>query len=414
MSIEWDVGAWKRNAGQVAPEYRVILAGDWTSKRGDERIVAHESGTVYGDVLPILQDADFRIVNLESPLSDSGAPIAKDGPNLRGRRDAVAGLTVVPFNVACLANNHIMDFGAEALDDTLRALHTCGIQTVGAGLSRSSAYSPLIVDLDGLRLGIVNFCVGEDGTAAIDEPGVFGWELGMVVKSIGELRECVDVVIVIAHAGREYVPVPPPYIQRVFRTLSESGADVVVGHHPHVPQGIEVYKGVPLVYSLGNFVFFQKGGPVFRRYGFLLSLELTGGTVSGCSLVPYALKEEGSHQVTGRECEWLYRELRIVSEILVDPQRVREVWHAYIDSFGEAFWQHRNYRGVAAWLVARMKGDYVRVAATLRNRFLTPAHHHFMADGLGRLGAGRLGESEAWAKELVNRWRTLEHPDAEQ
>lgn len=410
MDLDWNAGTWKRTEDSAPPDRRIVVAGDWAPIRNYENAVRHAPGNIYGDLLPVLQGADLRIVNLEVPLSKAGSPIVKEGPNFRGQPDAIGGLTIVPFDVACLANNHIMDFGAEALAETQAALHANGIQTVGAGLSQDDARRPIIMDLPGIRIGILNFCEGEDGTATRDGAGVFGWEIGPVAEATQELRKDADVVIVIAHAGREYVPIPPPYVQTAFRAIAHAGADAVVGHHPHVPQGIEVYGGVPLVYSLGNFIFYQQMASPFQRHGYLLSLELTGKTLSGFTLVPYLLQDEGLRRLTGHEQAILYRQLRRVSEVLDNPGQVRAAWNAFIDDFGEAFWRD-ELGGIVPLLGGDVKGSD-RTAATLRNRFLAPAHRHFMADGLDRMITGRLGTSEAWAAELVHQWRNQGKRDA--
>jgi poly-gamma-glutamate synthesis protein (capsule biosynthesis protein) len=306
----------------------------------------------------------------------------------------------------------MMDFGSGALDDTRMRLHANGIQTVGAGLSRQEALEPLIVDIANTRLGIVNFCEGEDGTSAIDGAGVFGWEIETIIDTVKKLRSRVDVILVISHAGREYTPAPPPYIQETYRVIARNGADIVIGHHPHVPQGIEVFEGIPIVYSLGNFVFSQYTKVEYQRRGYLLSIELTHGKISGFALIPYMLKNAGLQQLTGIQKTSFLQKLRVVSEILANPEQIRTIWDAFIDSFGEAYWKEDC--GSIADLVSLMGKDHINGAAKLRNRFLTPAHRHFIVDGLTRVIAGQIGSSPPWAVDLVQEWRTLEEKGAEQ
>jgi hypothetical protein len=124
------------------------------------------------------------------------------------------------------------------------------------------------------------------------------------------------------------------------------------------------------------------------------------------------LKDSGLQKLTGiQKTAFLWR-LRVVSEILATPDHVRAVWNAFIDSFGEAYW--REDCGGIADLVNLMRQGHINDTARLRNRFLTPAHRHFIADGFTRVIAGQIGSSPPWAVDLVQEWKSLEETDAEQ
>lgn len=409
MNMDWERGIWGNGRGE--PDVRIIVAGDWSPRRQLEQLAIDEPAALYGNLLDPLRNADLRIMNLEGPLSDRDSPILKDGPAFRLAPAVVAGLVEGGFDVACLANNHAMDHGADALQDTLETLARCGIGSVGAGMTRERALEPAIVEAGDLRLGIVNFCEGEDGTAATSGPGTFGWEPDRVVRGVADLREDVDLVMVVAHAGREYLPAPPPYVQRLFRSIASAGADVIIGHHPHVPQGVEIHGGVPIIYSLGNFILHQRRGSALRRFGLLATVEVAAGAVSGLRLIPCVIGESGARLASPAERAWLFDRLRTVSEILEDPDRVGEVWNAFIDRFGQEFWWRRIGRtqSIRALLASRLgmsraRRDHVEPASRLRNHFITPAHHHFLADGLERLASGTLGSSPPWARDLVESW----------
>ena len=154
--MDWEKGVWSQGDSLV-PEHRVVVAGDWYPQGPLLERTISEPTSLYNDLLPILRDADLRVVNLEAPLSDRGSPIPKDGPNHRLPPAAIAGLSVVPIDLACLANNHILDFGPEALRDSLDQLGERGIDTVGAGMSPEDAWRPAIRTISGLTVGIVNF-----------------------------------------------------------------------------------------------------------------------------------------------------------------------------------------------------------------------------------------------------------------
>ena len=121
----------------------VLVASDWAPIRAFDPIVRDAPRRSTGTCFPLLRRADLRIVNCECALTDATTPVWKSGAVFKGAPDHVRGLTAVPFDVACLANNHVLDYGVAGLRETLRVLGRHGVQTVGAGLTESEAYAPL-------------------------------------------------------------------------------------------------------------------------------------------------------------------------------------------------------------------------------------------------------------------------------
>ena len=272
----------------------VLVASDWAPIRAFEPIIRDAPESIYGDLLPVLRRADLRIVNCECALTSASAAVWKSGAVFKGEPAHVAGLTAVPFDIACLANNHVLDYGVAGLRETLRVLARAGIHSVGAGLTEAQALAPLSVLVNGQPIHIVNLSEGEDLTASTGGPGVFGWDIALAAAQTRALKKIGGVVIVIAHCGLEYVPFPPPYVVAAFRALIEAGADCVIGHHPHVPQGIEWWCGRPIIYSLGNFVFYQPTTLHHRKTGFCVSMQCEGGRVTGIELHPYRITDTGT------------------------------------------------------------------------------------------------------------------------
>jgi poly-gamma-glutamate synthesis protein (capsule biosynthesis protein) len=222
---------------------RIIVASDWAPIRAFEPLVNRDPAAAYGDLLAVLRRADLRIVNCECALSTARRPVWKSGAVFKGRPGQAAALAAVPFEAACLANNHVFDYGRDGFEETLAVLARHGVRTVGAGLTFEEATAPLTLAAGGSRVTIVNFGEGEDLTASTGGPGVCGWEIDRLAGSIRRAKKRGDFVIAVGHAGLEYVPFPPPYVVAAFRALSDAGADCVVGHHPHVPQGLERRRG---------------------------------------------------------------------------------------------------------------------------------------------------------------------------
>jgi poly-gamma-glutamate synthesis protein (capsule biosynthesis protein) len=408
MNINWSQGTSEPQASRTG-SIRVTVAGDWGAIWDYAERLVDDSEAVYGDLLPELRASDLRIVNLETPLTDRGEPIDKGGPNLRASPAAIAGLTTVPVHVACLANNHILDYGPAGLDQTLDLLQGAGIQHLGAGLSRAQALAPLTLDGGGVRIGLVDLCEGEDCTTATDGPGVFGWEIDEAASRAARLATEVDVVLIIAHCGREYAPLPPPYVVAAFHRICDAALDAapcaVVAHHPHVPQGIELYRGCPIFYSTGNFCFAQPREGFYRKAGYLVHLDLDANGVQGFEIAPYQIGTEGLQRLQDPLRRWLLQRLRQVSQPLADPRQVRSAWEAFIDRVGE--------EGLMAWLPDPRQAPLSdKQWANLRNTFVTPAHRELWIDATTRILQGEMGTAPAWARALVDEWAALSVAEA--
>jgi len=403
MDFDWQRLSWRRDETGGESDARIMVTSDWAPIRAGGPLILADPEGVYGRLLPELRRADLRIVNLECALGDAGTPIYKAGPNLEGGPDAIGGLTAPGFHVACLGNNHTFDFGPERFRQMTDLLAQHSIRTVGAGLSETAAWQPLVATAGDARIGIVNFCEGEDMTAARgDSPGVCGWDVERVIASVRELRSRADVVLVICHAGREHTPLPPPYVVAAYRRIAEAGADAVVAHHPHVPQGAEIHRGVPIVYSMGNFLFYGRNELFYRTVGYMTELHLSGKQLSGLRLIPYRQTPEGLTLIKGELLAWLAGRLRRVSDLLADAGAVRDAWHAFIEVRREA-----GFEALLKWAVKSFEDNPPLGAARVRNLFITQAHWHLWTDGLARMVDGTWGDAPAWACDLVREWTTL-------
>lgn len=367
----------------MKPDLTIAVAGDWAPIRALEPVVRETPEAAYGDVLPGLRAADLRIVNCECALTDASAPAWKSGAVFKGRPAHVSGLTAVPFEVACLANNHVFDYGLRGFRETLDVLARNGLRTVGAGLTLKEALAPITVTVEGTRVSILNFGEGEDLTASRGGPGTCGWEVAELAARVRRAKTRGDFVVVVAHAGLEYVPFPPPYVVEAFRALSDAGADCVVGHHPHVPQGLEVRRGRLIAYSLGNFVFWQPGDLYYRRTGFVLHLRVRRGRLAGYEIQPYRIAEDGLHLLRGRERGAFGRALGRISKPLATPRGVSEAWRAYLSYYGFA-----GFKKEVLSILEKMETEPQKGAAMFRNRVTTLQHVELWRDALTELMAG--------------------------
>ncbi|MFH2070519.1 MAG: CapA family protein [Elusimicrobiota bacterium] len=205
----------------------------------------------------LLKSADISFCNMECSLSDRGEPLNKQW-QLRGSPKRVESLKYAGFDVVNLANNHTMDFGELALLDTIRYLNENKILAVGAGRDIEEATAGVIIPVGEIRVGFLGYSaiVSTDCIAKTKKPGVAPtWPAKLMKESIKKLKARAHIVFVSFHWGEEKSYYPTKSQKYLARHAIDSGADIVVGHHPHVMQGIEFYKNKPIVYSLGNFVF---------------------------------------------------------------------------------------------------------------------------------------------------------------
>lgn len=379
----------------------IAIAGDWAPIRALEPVVRETPEAVYGDTLPGLRAADLRVVNCECALTEADGPVWKSGAVFKGRPGHVAGLAAVPFDVACLANNHVFDYGLRGFRETLDVLRRNGLRTVGAGLTRDEALAPLSAAVGKTRVTILNFGEGEDLTASRGGPGVCGWEVAEIAARVRRAKARGDFVLVVAHAGLEYIPFPPPYVVEAFRALSDAGADCVVGHHPHVPQGLEVRRGRLIAYSLGNFVFWQPGDLYYRRTGFVLHVRVRRGRLAGYGLMPYRITERGLRRLRGREAAEFRRTLERVSKPLASPRAVSEAWRAYLSYYGPA-----GFKNEVLSILEKMETEPPKGAAMFRNRVTTLQHVELWRDALTQFMAGTPKPAPARLARTVADWFT--------
>ncbi len=380
---------------------RIVVASDWAPIRAFEPVVSADPSAVYGDLLPALRAADLRIVNCECALTRADRPVWKSGAVFKGLPGHAAGLAAVPFEVACLANNHVFDYGPAGFKETLRVLERNGIRAVGAGLTFEEASAPLRVSAGGERIAVLNFSEGEDLTASTGGAGVCGWEVDRLADEARRAKERGEFVIAVGHAGLEYIPFPPPYVVAAFRSLSDAGADVVVGHHPHVPQGLETRRGRLIAYSLGNFAFFQPPELHYRRVGFSLALEVEAGRLRSYGVLPYRITERGLRTLGAEEERDFASALRRVSAPFGRPGGVEEAWQAYLAYYGP-----EGFKKEVLGILERMETEPRKGAAMFRNRITTRQHAELWRDALTRFMSEKPAPARTRWTRLVEEWLT--------
>ncbi|MDO8569793.1 MAG: CapA family protein [bacterium] len=235
------------------------FVGDIMLDRGVEDVTLSNGGGdfkfVFKRVEKELNNIDLLFGNLEGPISDKGSDLGALY-SFRMNPNAVEGLLYAGFDVLSMANNHVGDWGEEAIGDSVSRLKNSGIETVGAGFSQEEAYQPVIVGVGGLKVAFLSFT---------ESAGIYrGSNIALtteakVRESVASLKEAnlADFIVVSFHFGDEYEKESNERQKKLSYAAVDSGADLVVGSHPHVTQDMEKYKEGYIFYSLGNFVFDQ-------------------------------------------------------------------------------------------------------------------------------------------------------------
>lgn len=211
------------------------------------------------DIIDIIQRCDFAIGNLEAPIKTNDMkPIAKAGPHIYQSPSSPSLLKKAGFTHVSLSNNHIFDYGEKAFKNTRSKLEIEGLQHFGSGESFEESYLPKVLLKQDLKIGIISACENEFGChfdESLNRSGYAYLFSPVLEDAIISLKKETDFIVLFAHAGIENIPIPLKEWRDRYRRLCELGVDVVVGHHPHVPQGYEYFGKCLIFYSLGNFYF---------------------------------------------------------------------------------------------------------------------------------------------------------------
>lgn len=403
MPINWTDGSWSSGA-PAAPQKNIIIAADWAPIRHFAKVMAEEPEKCYGSTLELLDAADLRIVNLECALNGK-KPTLKSGPNLMGTTAHIPCLKRGGFEIATLGNNHIFDYGREGFLSTRAVLDDLGMRGLGAGLNQEEARRPLIHEHDGLKIGFINFTEGHDLSDAVgDQPGVFGWHPDLACDQIRALKKQCHLVLAIVHAGVEYCAYPPRYCIETYRRLAAAGPTAVIAHHPHVPQGIEFYRGVPIFYSLGNYLFYQATKLYHRKHGYLLELSVNRDGLRGFKIHPYEISDDGVNLCRERKKAEFFELLARLS---------RPFGGDALDGFHGVLkerWQSGFAKAQFAEAMAHFDTDPPKAAAVLRSRLMTPQHTGLYIPMFDRVVRGVIDEAPDWATEMEHEYLTRQLP----
>lgn len=274
----------------------IVIGADFVSTESNETHFC-EGNYKYllgEDLSKIIEEADYRIFNLEAPFSDSESPILKYGPSLIAKPNTAFLYKSLGVNLLTLANNHIMDQGRKGLETTIATLRNNGIEYVGAGVDLEKASRPYITVVNGVKIGVYACVEHEFSVATEISPGANPFDVYESYAAVENLKRQCAYVIVLYHGGKEYYRYPSPDLQKNCRRFIKFGADVVICQHSHCVGCKEEYQGGTIVYGQGNFLFDKSESPFWKTS---ILIQIIDGKIA---YIPVEKKEEKVQLATGQ------------------------------------------------------------------------------------------------------------------
>lgn len=291
----------------LAQEVTLAFVGDVMLAEGPGRVI-RRGGDPFRSVAPWLAGADVRVANLECVVARGGSPEPGKPYTFRAHPRVLPVLRR-HVDVVSVANNHSGDYGSEAFAEMLDRLAATGIAAFGGGRTLAEAHQPLVLERRGVRIALLGYneFLPRHFEADTDKPGVAWSEDAQVRLDIQRARavHAADVVIPVMHWGWEYEPSAGARQRALARLMIDAGADAVIGGHPHVVQDTEVYRGRPIIYSLGNFVFDGFHAPETTT-GWLLRLTVDRRGAVRWNAMDVQLDRDGSPQPRADRLGWCW------------------------------------------------------------------------------------------------------------
>jgi len=333
-----------------------------------------DSRLLFDEVSSFFNENDLNVIDLEGPLTTSTAGIQKTGPHIQAHPDTAAWLTQLNCRLVATANNHFKDYGWAGMADTYEALQKHQIAHIGSGATAQQAAEPYIANIQGCRVGLVNAAENEWTTcASAQDSGCNPFDPIALYQVIQALKPQVDFIIAVVHGGHEHYDLPSPRMKQWYRFLVDAGAHAVVGHHPHIISGYEVYQNAPIFYSLGNFCFDWEGKstPSPWNYGLVLRLQLTPGQAVGFE---YRISEHNTDRLGVRwaadaDVKRIEARIQAINAIIADDAQLEAAFEAYVADWKpimEAWVQ--PYRG--RWLPSLYKRGWLPALMNKPKRLL--------------------------------------------
>ncbi len=312
---------------------RILIAGDYAPlERVSRQVESGKFNQIFSnDLVDIVKSVDYSIVNLECPIIKHGyQKIPKCGPHLGCSFKSVDAIRYAGFKAVTMANNHILDYGEDGLNNTLDLCKKAELDVVGVGNNIEDAAKVLYISIGDKKLAVINCCEHEFSVATHVSAGANPLNPISIHNSIKAARKQANIVLVIVHGGHEEFKFPSLRMQDTYRFFIDSGADAVVNHHQHCYSGFEYYNEKPIFYGLGNFCFDEIPLKADSSWNFGFMLELIFEESIGYKIYPYnQYSIEPTVKLLPQNV--FDSDLKYLNEIISDRNKLRQVVETYYE-----------------------------------------------------------------------------------
>lgn len=315
------------------PMISLVFCGDFAPINQYENLVIKKGSHIFGELLKKIDETDISFINLETPVCNTNSPILKSGPTLKSSPDCLESLAQTGFTVIGLANNHILDHGQKGFLETLENCQKYNLNYVGVGKNIKEAQEPFILEVKGIKIGIIavteqEFCIATKSTG-----GAAPLDPIDNTYQIEKAKKDADLIFVTIHGGNEYFPYPRPGLRRICKYFIDRGVDGVICHHPHVAGAYEFYKTKPIVYSLGNIIFDMLNPPPgwFEGYAIQLDFNIESKELIAFEIIPYlqSVEYNGVKLLKGEEKGRFIKKIEKYRLTLYDPNEYEKEWNNF-------------------------------------------------------------------------------------
>ena len=312
----------------------ILLTGDLCPHNRIEKLAVQGNfDEIFNDFRNVFKGNDLNITDLECPLTESMYGRAKTGPHQKAKPVCINILSHVNIGLAAMANNHIMDYGSAGAKETINLCNKVGIATVGIGENEKNSRLPFVYEKEGKKIAILNF--GDKEFLTAPDGSIQANPVNAIANyyDLYKAKAENDFVILIVHAGNEFYHLPSPRTKELYRFYADAGADAIMAHHTHNFSGYEIYKGKPIFYGLGNFIY-DWPGKVNTSWnkGFVVRLKISD--IIDFEIIPLKQCNEqpGVFHLSIKEKFEFEKEIDTLNTIIADDSRLESEFAKYCAS----------------------------------------------------------------------------------
>lgn len=303
----------------------------------------NDTNGLLGEVKTVLTDTDILIANLEFPLTDDCQKAVKTGPILYGKTKYINFFKELGFTALGLANNHIKDCGENGVMSSLDICKEYAIETVGAGVNESEAKKPLIIERNGIKIGILAFAEHEFNVAYENEAGANLFDIYTDYDQIESFSKRVDYLIVMYHSGIEHYAYPSPLLQKKCRKMVDKGADYVVCQHSHIIGTEEQYNNGTILYGQGNTIYGYRENDSTWNEGLIIKIDLSRideKLTSTINYIPIRATESGMVLMTEIEKKEIKEMMEKREKQISEKDFIQKSWDLFCESKKSLYLPH--------------------------------------------------------------------------